>query len=185
MKSRVSSLAQRIRSIKEEFSENEIRRALRLLEQESSSSPLFADLANGKRGSRRRLTPSRRNKKPQDQRSQAVISLERKDPEKYRVLSEFDSLLRKGAVLPKVNDIRRLGESLTKDFTSKRSRRESISKLMAVLADRPFNEITAVVNAILSNGELDNDESDYQRLAHFIITGKASPSIRESRSRPS
>jgi len=48
MKSRVSSLAQRIKSIKEEFSENEIRRALKLLEQESSSSPLFADLASAK-----------------------------------------------------------------------------------------------------------------------------------------
>ena len=185
MKSRVSSLAQRIRSIEEEFSENEIRMALMLLEQERSSSPLFADLANGKRSSRHRLTPPRRNKKNQDQKSKAVISLEHKDPGKYRVLSEFDSLLRKGSVLPKVNDIRRLGESLTKDFISKRSRRESISRLMTVLADRSLDEITAVVSAILSNGELDNGESDYQRLAHFIITGKASSSPRESRSRPS
>src|SRR5260370_55367 len=170
MKSRVSSLVRRISAIREEFSESEIRRALRLVEKDSSTSQLFAHLTNNTKGSKRRPTPPRRKTTTEESRSKAEIRLEHRDPEKYRVLSEFDSQLRKGAVLTKVNDIKQPGESLTKDFTSRNSRRDSISKLMAVLANRSLDEITTVVNIILLNGDLENGESDYQRLAHFIIT---------------
>src|SRR3989442_12298088 len=99
------------------------------------------------------------------------MQLEHQDRDKYRVLSEFDSLLREGCVLPTVNDIRRLGESLTKDFTARSSRRDSISKLMDVLAAKSLHEITIVVDAVLSNDKLDATKSDYERLADFIITG--------------
>lgn len=184
MKSRVPSLARRITAIKQEFSESEIRRALRLLERQSSPSLLSAYLTNVK-DQTRRSTPRRGKKARQDQRSKAIIRLEHSDPDKYRVLSEFDSLLRKGGALPKVNDIRRLGESLTKDFSSTSSRRSSISKLMSVLADRPLDEITTVVKAVLSTGTPENGESDYQRLVHFIITGKSSHSEKASRPLPS
>ena len=185
MNSRVPSLARRITAIKKEFSTREIQRAVKLLEEDGSASPLFAYLSNGTRDSTRRPRPRRKKKTIQDQRSKAVLRLEHQDPEKYRVLSEFDSLLRKGNVLPRLNDIRRLGESLTKGFSSRGSRRDSISKLMGTLAARSLDEITAVVNKVLSNDDLDNGESDYQRLADFIITGKSSPSARESRPRPS
>jgi hypothetical protein len=186
MKSRVSLLAQRITAIREEFSESEIQSALKRLEKQDSASQVRAPLGSVKKTSRLRPTSHRRKKKTtQDQRSKAVIRLEHQDPEKYRVLFELDSLLRNGSVLPRVNDITRLGESLTKDFTSRGSRRDSISKLMTVLASRSFDEISTVVNAVLSNRELQNDESDYQRLARFIITGKASHSARDLRSRAS
>ena len=184
MNGRLSSLARRITAIKKEFSKREIESAVKLLEERGSASPLFAYLSNGMKGSKRRPTPRRRKKTIQDQRSKAVIRLEHQEPEKYRVLSEFDSLLRKGSVLPRVHDIRRLGESLTKDFTSRSSRRDSISKLMDILAARSLHEITTVVNAVLSNDVLDSGESDYQRLADFIITGKSRHSRGESRPRP-
>ena len=124
MNSRLSSLTQRITAIKKEFSKREIESAVKLLEKEDSASPLLPYLSNNTSGKRR--AKSRRTKKSiQDQRSKAVMRLEHLDPDKYRVLSEFDSLLREGSVLPTVNDIRRLGESLTKDFTTRSSRRDS------------------------------------------------------------
>lgn len=185
MNSRVSSLARRITAIKKEFSEREIQRAVKLLEKDSSGSPLSAYLSNGTKSTTRRAKSPGRRKTSLDQRSRAVLRLQHQDPEKYRVLSEFDSQLRKGRVLPKVNDIRNLGESLTKDFTSRSSRRDSISKLMEILATRSLDEIAEVVDAVLSVDEQDNEKSDYQRLADFIITGKSPRSARESGPRAS
>ncbi len=179
MNSRLSSLAQRITAIEKEFSKHEIESAVKLLEKEGSASPLFTYLSDGMKISKRRPKPRRRKKPIQDQRSKAVMRLEHQEPDKYRVLSEFDSLLRKGSLLPRVNDIRRLGESLTKNFTSRSSRRDSISKLMDVLAARSLHEITTVVDGVMSNDEADTGESDYQRLADFIITGKSRHSRRE------
>ncbi len=185
MNTRVSSLARRIAAIEKEFSEREIQQAVKLLEKDSSSSQFSAYLSNGTKSTTRRAKSPRRRKANLDQRSRAVLRLERQDPEKYRVLSEFDFLLRKGRVLPKVNDVRNLGESLTKDFTSRNSRRASISKLMEILATRSLDEVTEVVDSVLSVDDQDNGKSDYQRLADFIITGKSSRSERQSGPRAS
>jgi hypothetical protein len=184
MNSRLSSLTRRITAIKKEFSKREIESAIKLLEKEDLASPLVPYLSEGTSGKRK--VKSRRTKKPlQDQRSKAVIRLEHRDRDKYRVLSELDYLLREGRVLPTVNEIRRLGESLTKDFAARNSRRDSISKLMDVLAARPLHEITNVVDAVLSNGKLDTSKSDYERLADFIITGTSHNRRRDSGSQPS
>jgi|GEM_PF-1439457 len=179
MNSRLSSLTRRITAIKKEFSKREIESAVKLLEKQDSTSPLLPHLSNGIRA--KRQAKSRSTKRSiQDQRSKAVVRLKRKDDAKYRVLSEFDSLLREGSVLPRVNDIRRLGESLTKDFSSRSSRRDSISKLMNILAARPLHEITMIVDAVLSNKQLDTGKTDYERLADFIITGTSEQARRES-----
>ncbi len=183
MNNRLSALTRRITAIKKEYSKREIQMAVRLLEQQGSSSELSGHLVNRVKGPTRRAKP--RKKKPiQEQRSKAVIRLQHEDPDKYRVLSEFDSLLRKGAVLPKVTDIKRLGESLTKEFNSRSSRRDSISKLMEILAAKSLREITTTVDTVLSNDESDTGKSDYQRLADFIITGKSGQSRVQSGARP-
>lgn len=172
MNTRLSLLRRRIAAIEKDFSKREIESAVRQLEQQESESPLLPYLSSLKRGKRR--TRSQRTKKPiQDQRSRAVMRLQQKDHEKYRVLSEFDALLREGRVLSKVNDIRRLGETLTKDFAARSSRRDSISKLMETLATKPLHEIRTVVETVLSNAAVDTGKSDYERLAEFIITGKS------------
>ena len=180
MNSRLSVLARRITAIKKEYSEREIEAALKLLEEQGSQLRVFGSLATVPTVSSRRSKSHRLKKSIQEQRSKAVIKLQNEDPDKYRILSEFDSLLRKGAVLPRVNDIKCLGESLNKDFTSRSSRRDAISKLMDTLAVRSLKEIRTVVSAVLSNDELDRKESDYQRLADFIITGKTSHTQRDA-----
>ncbi|MFY9620149.1 MAG: hypothetical protein WAM70_09330 [Pyrinomonadaceae bacterium] len=183
MNGRLSSLARRITAIRKEYSKREIETVLQMLEEQGGSSSLFRQLGRGMNPHYHR-TQSRQRKKPiHEQRSRAVIMLQQHDPEKYEVLSEFDSLLREGSVLPKVNDIKCLGESLTKDFKSRNSRRDVISKLMEVLASRPLEEIKKVVGAVLTNNRPETEDSDYQRLADFIITGKSRHPRRESEPR--
>ena len=102
-----------------------------------------------------------------------------KDIEKYRALSEFDTLIRKGTILPALEDIKRLGEKISKDFAPKKSRRESIGPLMALIAERPIDEIQEIVSTTLSSAHLDNRSSEYQELAKFIIRGRTSQANKE------
>src|SRR5436305_3254015 len=157
MKSRIALLALRIAALREEFSEDEILEAVRLLEEQGSTSALLSYLAGRKPQLGTKRAQRRKHKPIEDQRSKAVLELEHKDPEKFLVLSEFDSLLRRSSVLPGVDDIKRLGERLSKNFAPKNSRRESISRLMALLANRPLNEIREVVQATLSTARVDKE----------------------------
>lgn len=173
MSDKVSLIALRIAAIIEEFQEKDILRAIRLLEEQGSSSSLLTYLAGSKKQTNTRPKTTRKNGKSiEEQRSKAVLELEYKDPEKFQVLSEFDSLLRKSLVLPEVEDIKRLGERLSKNFSARSSRRESISKLMLLLADKSMDQIRDIVTSTLSNARVDEKDSDYQRLAQFIITGR-------------
>lgn len=177
MKDRVSLLASRIAAIEEGFSESEIREAVSLLKHRRSNLAVLdffrhdEDVLPSKKPRRKRKT-----KPIEDQRSKAVVDLEHKDPEKYVVLSEFDALLRKGAVLPEVVQLKRLGKSLSKTYSTKSSRREAISRLMKALAERPLSEIRQVVMNVLSAHQENDKDSDYYKLAQFIITGKTSGS---------
>jgi hypothetical protein len=172
MRSKVSLIALRIAALKEEFSENEIVEAVKFLEQKGSTSALLTYLTGDKRELKTRHNANRKSKPIEDQRSKALIGLEHKDPEKYQVLSEFDLLLRKSSVLPEVEDIKRIGRRLSKEFSTKSSRRESISKLMALLVERPIDDIRELIRSALSTARVDEKDSDYQRLAQFIITGR-------------
>jgi hypothetical protein len=173
MRDKVSLIALRIAALMEEFSEEDISKAVRLLEERDSPSSLLMYLAGNKKASITKSKATRKNSKPiEEQRSKAVLDLETKDPQKFQVLSEFDSLLRKSLVLSEVDDIRRLGERISKDFSARGSRREFISRLMAVLASKNIEEIRDVVSTALSSVKEGEKDSDYQRLAQFIITGK-------------
>ncbi|MCA1636329.1 MAG: hypothetical protein LC802_22220 [Acidobacteria bacterium] len=173
MSDKVSLIALRVAAIIEEFSEKDILRAIKLLEERGTSSSLLTYLAgNKKQGNSRQKTARKNGKSIEEQRSKVVLELEYKDPEKFQVLSEFDTLLRKSLVLPEIDDIKRLGERLSKNFSARSSRRELISKLMLLLADKSMDQVRDIVMSTLSNARVDEKDSDYQKLAQFIITGK-------------
>jgi hypothetical protein len=176
MNGKALQIALRISLIKQEFSESEILEAIKLLEHQGSASALLDYLA----GQRTADYPSKtkrssRKKKPlNEQRSRVVIELENKEPEKFRLLSEFDSLIREGKILPELEDIKRLGEQLSKSFAPKNSRRDAISKLIGLIAKRPIDEIRPIVSEALSSSNWKNYGNEYHELARFIITGKSS-----------
>lgn len=172
MKNKILLAALRIAAINEEFTEKEILEAVKLLEGQARTSSLLTFLAGREQEVKARQGQGRKAKAIEEQRSKALIDLEYKDREKFQVLSEFDSLVRRSHVLPNVDDIKRLGEQLSKDFSAKGSRREHISKLIALMAEKPLADIRGVVESILSNARLNDKDSDYQRLAQFIMTGR-------------
>lgn len=180
MSNRTLQIALRIALINEEFPESEILEAVKLLEDLGSTSLLLSHLAGRKREVKAIKRVRHRNKPLDEQRSKVVSGLKYREPEKYEVLAEFDSLLRKANVLPEVNDVKRLGEKLSKGFASPppKSRRESISRLLTLLADRPLEEIREIIRTSLITARVAKDDNDYQQLAQFIITGKTSQAER-------
>jgi hypothetical protein len=176
MNSRVVQIALRVCLIKEEFSENEILEAVRLLENQGSVSELLAYLAGREtiNHTSRMRKPKGKRKPLNEQRSKAIIDLEKKEPEKFQLLSEFDSLIREGKVLSELEDIKRLGEQISKDFAPRNSRRDAIGKLIDLLAKRPIDEVRTIISRTLSSSDLENKGSEYQELARFIITGRSS-----------
>jgi hypothetical protein len=179
MNSRALQIAHRIALIKAEFSENDILAAVKMLEEKGTSSAILEYLSGRPIHAAITKEIGRKTKPVAEQRSKAVLDLEHKDPDKFKLLSEFDSLLRKGSVFPHLDDIKRLGERLSKDFTPRNSRREIVAKLMVLLAGRPIDEIKEIVKEALSSAQLDNKSDEYQELAQFLITGKASQTISE------
>ena len=175
------SLALRIALLIEESSEKEIRAAIALLRQYGVKSDLFAFLAQ-------RIdppsTPLAHEKPPsafgtpsslENTTSLAVLQLRDVDQDKYRLLSEFDKMVRRGQVLVTHEDMKRFGEKISKEFQPRKSRKDTIGHLMATMAERPLGEIEKLVELAGSFG-IAGDTDEYQRLAQFIIKGKqASP----------
>ncbi len=176
MSNRITQIALKICLIKEEFTETDIIEAVKLLEERGSSSALLSHLAKRKvtNGKLKAGESGRKNKSIEEQRSKAVIDLEDEDPEKFHLLSEFDALIRKGELLPEVDDIRRLGEQLSKDFKPRSSRKEAISRLLALIAKLPIDEIREIVAKAQSFKNQHDRSSEYHELAQFLITGKTS-----------
>ena len=85
----------------------------------------------------------------------------------------MDYMIRKGEWLPRLEDFKRLAEQLSKEFTLKRSRRESINQLLALIAVRPIEEIIRIENEMSSYVSKNDAGRGYRNLAHFIVTGES------------
>jgi hypothetical protein len=167
------SLALRIAQLLNDYSENDLRDAVEVLRKHGHGGTLLAFL--GDRGGAEQRTgrspATAKTKTAQDITSRAVLMLQDKDPEKFRVLSEFDSMVRRGQLLPTHEDLRRFGERVSKSFEPKKARKETIGALMVVLAERPVKEIEELIEFAASFG-VSGTTDEYQRLARFLIKGK-------------
>jgi hypothetical protein len=119
MNSTALSLALRIAQLLEEHSETELQEALSLLERHGLRSELLDYLAQRKADSRA-SRPKRKSESTrprlEDTTSRAVLRLRDSDPDKFRLLSEFDLMVRRGQVLATLEDLKRFGERISKDF---------------------------------------------------------------------
>jgi hypothetical protein len=176
MKSRVSQIALRIALIEEEFTQREIEEAVQLIEQRGSADALLAYLnrhheAEAKDGS---VANRNRNGRPVgDKKPQSFEALRQSEPEKFEIMSRIDHMLRTGEWLPHLEDIRRLAEQLSKDFTPRKSRREAINPLLALIAVRPLDEIKRIAND-MPHISRNNAGLEYRNLARFIVSGDSS-----------
>ena len=174
MKPTSLSLALRIAQLLEEFSKAELQEAVSLLETHGLRSQLLDYLAHRKAESRTlrpKRQPDRTPRKLEDTTSRAVLRLRDSDPDKFRLLSEFDLMVRRGQVLSTLEDLKRFGERISKDFQPRKSRKETIAALLSTLAERPLTEIEQLVEFAATFGVV-GDTDEYQRLAQFLIKGR-------------
>jgi len=172
MNSSPLALALRIALLLEEHSDREIQAAVRLLREQGTRSALL-DLLGGEREptAAKAKKPSNRPGPIEETASLAVLQLREVDQDKYRLLSEFDKMVRRGQVLAAHEDLKRFGERISKSFEPRKSRKDTIGHLMATVAERPLAEIEGLVEFAASFG-VAGDTDEYQRLAQFLIRGR-------------
>lgn len=173
MSSTPLALALRIALLLEEHSERELQSAVKLLRERGTRSGLL-DFLSGEREpappkSKIQTSPIR---PIEETTSQAVLQLQETDPDKYRLLSEFDKMVRGGQVLATLDDLKRFGERISKDFRPRKSRKDTISHLVANMAERPLTDIERLMEFAASFG-VAGDTDEYQRLAQFLIKGQS------------
>lgn len=101
--------------------------------------------------------------------TRALQDLKQSDPEKYRILSEFEVRIRQGTILPTLDDFRAFGKVLGKNFNPGKSRRLALGQLMAVLAQMELSALQAAIAKVPAGSE--KSEGAYGRLAEHIIGG--------------
>lgn len=167
------SLALRIAQLIEDYSETEISEAILLLEKHGCRSELLAYV--GHRKIKRAIAKTKRSERPprnvEDTNSLTVLNLLESDPDKFRLLSEFDQMVRRGQVLAKHEDMKRFGKRISKDFQPGKSRKATIEVLLRTLAERPLPEIEELMEFVVTFG-VAGDTDEYQRLAQFLIKGR-------------
>ncbi len=105
--------------------------------------------------------------------SRVVKNLERTEPEKHGLLAEFERLLREGALLPTLSDLRSFGVVVGKSFKPKSSRKASVDPLLTALAKLEMENLKSVL-ARIPRSESD-DEQAFRRLSQQLIGGGPSP----------
>jgi hypothetical protein len=171
MKRSTFSIALQLASFIEDHSEREIRDAVSLIKARGGNSFLLDYLTEPEKIDGRREKTKLTKKRSDVLQSKVVSALEAKEPEKYRVLVEFEKMVRRGQVLASFDNLKRFGERISKDFSPKKSRKDSISPLIALIAERSVDEIENLFSYASSLGTSE-DADQYQRLARFLIKGK-------------
>lgn len=173
------SLALRIAQLIAENSEKEMRSAINLLRAHGAQSDLLNLLACEPVGphlsedASLKSGPSTPRNSLENTTSLAVLQLRDRDPEKYRLLAEFDKLVRRGQALVTHEDLRRFGEHVSKNFQPRKSRKDTIGHLLATMAEKSLSDIEQLIDFATSFG-VAGDTDEYQRLAQFLIKGKGS-----------
>lgn len=169
MKERVRQAVVKLTLLQDEFTRSELDEAVSFLSNHETHDVIeyftkaesIADTSNGQ-------SPAKDTDRP----SKIVRDLAISDPEHYRDLSEFESMVRAGDLLPSFHEIKRLGMSISKSFKPAKSRRDTIPRLMALLAQMPFDKMKETIRMEKERAKLsDKDGSSYARLAEYLIGG--------------
>lgn len=167
MKKRVRQALLRIRLLQEEFSKKELADAVEILSEGDAEHLL--DYLKTKKSTGN--TNADKSSRPLAKRSSRVVEeLRSKDPERHAILAEFESMLQQGMLLPTMSDLRRLGTTVSKDFQAGKSRKETILRLMRVLAPMPLEPMKRMIREVTDQqGGAPEADSSYGRLARYLM----------------
>lgn len=178
MKSKVKQAALKILLIQEEYSTSEIDDAISLIQNDEEASSLIKFLKSDRSSSPQKVKSEKVKKSISEQSSQVLIELKNNDHDKYLILSEFDSLIRKGLILKKLDNIKTLAARISKSFPETKARRDAIPKIVALLAELPKEKIREILEETVKDAKLSIGSSDYHELAHFLIQGPANKDVK-------
>jgi len=152
--------------LQEEFSKKELDEAVRFLSDNTEKDIIkFLSIQ-----AKENKVSSKSQTSFSEQTSKAVLSLKGKDQEKYEILRNFDSLLRKGELLSRLDSIKKFGAQFSKEFDAGKSRAEAIPKLISLLSDLDIDELKLIIKDVLD--ESGKESSEYAELANFLIKGR-------------
>jgi hypothetical protein len=154
--------------IMEEFSEKDIKEAVAELRSYGKESALLEFLAKQQQERAPSGDVDRPKKALSQQHSKLLTEIAGVDQEKFKILSEFDDLLKREKILLRVEDIRELGNRISKNFPKVKSRKEAIPKLLRILSEKPVEELRQILQGALSQKNVASQTSEYQELANYI-----------------
>jgi len=167
MKKRVRQAAIKLMLLQEEFTKSELDEAASFL-----SNGKTRDLIDYLRETKPAggTTSARSTAEDTDRLSKVVQALETRDPERHKILAEFETMVREGTALATLDDIRRVGSAASKQFEPGKSRKDSIPRLMAVLAPMPLGEMKETIRKVTEQSKpSEESSSSYARLAQYLI----------------
>lgn len=160
--------------LREKFTEKELSEAMDLVSNNKSTTLIKSLSAPSIKRSAVQRDTTKRN---ENGLSSAVQELEEKDPKRYALLAEFEKKLRQEAILPTLDDVRKVGISSSKEFQAGKSRKETIPRLMTTFATMPFDMLQEKLGMISDEAHCtSNDDNSYQKLAQFLINGSQNDS---------
>lgn len=172
MKKRVRQAALQLLLLQEEFTQSELAEAAAMISQEAGS-PLI-DLLSSKT---RKKRPDQTRADSKNGHSKAVESLKDSDPERYRLLLEFEQLLRDETLLHTLEEMRRFAVGISKEFQTAKSRKETIPRLMELLKTMPIDVVRDRLGELKDEAESEgNDKNSFQNLARYLISGSMTKS---------
>ena len=158
--------ALKLAALLEEFSPGELERAADAL---AGSAPLAAPLDKLLRSqSDGRADRAPRGRSERMRESRAVQALKERDPDRYRLLADFEAQLRGKDLLSTAGALNDLARGLGIDPGRRAKRQDVISKVMARLVELPIEAAREIV-ASIPDGDAPDD--GYHRLATYLHKG--------------
>lgn len=167
MNKRVRQAALKLMLLQEEFTMAELDEAAALITNGEAES--LIEFLSAKRSKRQGRCESKQNGIGV---SRSVRELKESDPERYQLLAEFESMLREETILPTLEELRKVGVSASKEFQPAKSRKETISRLMAILGAMPIDTLREKLGKVIDDSKAAHRSDDsYRNLARYLISG--------------
>ena len=172
MRSRAKLAALKILALREEFTPQELRRAVSIAK--GHSIPVPSQTRTPRNPPQKRSNPAL-----SEAESRVVKNLRSHDPDRYSILSKIDRSMRTGEILPRLADIKHAGSYLEKNFNSGKSRKSAIPRIMAILTTLPVDQAERLYASWKKQArDGRRSETDYDEFVRFLV-GSPERSSRE------
>ena len=174
MNTKVRQAVLRILLLTEDFSPDELNQAASFLAEERTDLLSLLSRGNKFKRSSTSLATGERPESSKHLWTKVARDLRESDPEKYRVLQQFEIDVRCENALKSLDELRHFAASLKKDLLPLKSRNEALLKVLIVLSEMDLGSIQAQLSSLSINRN--QTDSAFRRLANHIILGSTDSS---------